>query len=46
MTHASTKLIRSACNEVSELAAFLVIHKLNRNWQHKMTKHVPELKSD
>jgi len=46
MTHASTNLIRSACNDVSELAAFLVIPKLSRNWQHKTSKHIPELKSD
>lgn len=48
-THLSTNLIRSACNEVSELECylfFLANPKLNRNWQHEMAKHVPEIKSE
>lgn len=47
MTHVSTNLIRSACNEVLELdGCFLANPKLNRNWQHEMVKHVPEIQSE
>lgn len=47
VTHVSTNLIRSACNEVLELdGCFLANPKLNRNWQHEMVKHVPEIQSE